>query len=343
MKNTEKILEVKDLRVSFKTPLGTTHAVRGVDFFLRRGEVLALVGESGSGKSVSSRAIMRILPEGASASGEVIFDGVNLLSLDERAMCRLRGGRIGMVFQDPTSSLNPTVKIGKQISEAVRLHRRELSKGEARLRALSLMREVGIGEAERRYEEYPFQFSGGMRQRIVIAIALAADPELLICDEPTTALDVTIEAQILGLIEGLVKSRGLSVIFITHDLGVVARIADRVAVMYAGKIVEYGELDEIFYDPRHPYTWALFCSLPGQRGGRLSAIPGFVPTIGDGFAADAFAPRNEYSLAIDYEAMPPVFSVSETHGVASWLLHPMAPRVEMPRALREKIEKERDE
>lgn len=340
----EKILEVKDLRVGFSTPGGYAEAVRGVSFSLGRGEVLAIVGESGSGKSVSSRAIMRILPEGARTSGEVLFDGEELLSLPEERMCRLRGDRIAMIFQDPMSSLNPTVRVGRQISEAILLHSGKISRAEARERSLSLMREVGIKNAENRYDEYPFQFSGGMRQRIVIAIALAGDPELLICDEPTTALDVTIEAQILDLIEGLKKSRGLSVIFITHDLGVVARVADRIAVMYAGKIVEYGTAREIFFDPRHPYTWALFSSVPTLSvGGRLDAIPGFVPSITEGFVGDAFAPRNKYALAIDYEREPPMFRVSDTHSAASWLLHPMAPRVEMPEALRKNIERNTSE
>ena len=340
----EKILEVNDLRVGFSTPSGYAEAVRGISFELHRAEVLAIVGESGSGKSVSSRAIMRILPTGTRTEGRVLFDGCDLLTLSEEEMCRLRGNKIAMIFQDPMSSLNPTVRVGRQISEAILLHSRGVSKKQARERSLLLMREVGIKDAEQRYDEYPFQFSGGMRQRIVIAIALAGDPELLICDEPTTALDVTIEAQILELIEGLKKNRGLSVVFITHDLGVVARMADRIAVMYAGKIVEYGTAEEIFFDPRHPYTWALFASVPSlSGGGRMDAIPGFVPSITEGFSGDAFAPRNKYALAIDYELEPPFFKVSETHGVASWLLHPMAPKVEMPLALKQKIERERGE
>ena len=338
----ETILDIKGLKVEFLTPSGYVEAVRGIDLSVARGEVLAIVGESGSGKSVSSRAVMRILPAGARSSGEVRFADIELFSLSEKEMCKIRGGKIAMVFQDPTSVLNPTVKIGKQRREAVILHTPGITRKGAKEKALELMREVGIHDAEARYGEYPFQFSGGMRQRIVIAIALAGNPELLICDEPTTALDVTIESQILSLIEGLKESRKLSVIFITHDLGVVARMADRIAVMYAGKIVEYGTAEEIFFDPRHPYTWALFSSLPSLSvNGRLEAIPGFVPSINEGFAADAFAPRNKYALKIDYELMPPTFMVSETHGVASWLMHPLAPKVEMPLGLRKKIEREK--
>ena len=331
----DNILEVKNLRVSFG---GSAEAVRGISFSLGVGEVLAIVGESGSGKSVSARAVIGILPDGAKCSGEVVFRGMNIISLGEREGAAIRGDGIAMVFQDPLSALNPTVKVGKQISEALRLRNRKMKPAEARARAIELMREVGIKDAERRYSEYPFQFSGGMRQRIVIAIALALDPEVLICDEPTTALDVTVEAQILELIERLRRKRGLSVIFITHDLGVVARVADRVAVMYAGRIVEYGTVEEIFFSPAHPYTWALFSSAPTLSSkGRLEAIPGFVPSIGELGDADAFAPRNKYALAIDYELEPPTFALSETHGVASWLYHPSAADASLPSELRDKI------
>lgn len=341
-KKLKKIIEVKDLRVGFSTTEGYAEAVRGISFFLEKAEVLAIVGESGSGKSVSSKAIMRILPERTRCVGEVLFEGKNLLSISEGEMCKIRGGKIAMIFQDPLSSLNPTVRVGLQIREALLIRSPKMSKAEARMRSIELMREVGIQDAERRYEEYPFQFSGGMRQRIVIAIALAADPEVLICDEPTTALDVTIEAQILDLIESLKKKRGLSVLFITHDLGVVARIADRIAVMYAGKIVEHGTSEEIFFDPRHPYTWALFSSIPSLTDKKkLETISGFVPSISEKTVGDAFAPRNKYALRIDYEMEPPTFQISETHGVASWLLHPLAPHVEMPESLKKKIEKER--
>ncbi len=341
----EKILEVENLEIGFASPKGESYALRGVSFSLYRGEVLAIVGESGSGKSVTSKAIMGILPQNAVVKGgRILYSGSDLLSFSDEQMCGIRGRKIAMIFQDPLSSLNPTMKVGRQISEAI-LQRGGVSKAQARSRAISLMGEVGISDAEKRYEQYPFQFSGGMRQRIVIAIALCADPEILICDEPTTALDVTIQAQILDLITELNKKRGLSVIFITHDLGVVARVADRIAVMYAGKIVEYGRCDEIFFDPRHPYTWALFSSVPTlDDEGRLDAIGGTVPSMHSAIVGDAFAPRNEYALAIDYEIEPPTFRISETHGAASWLLHPNAPSVSMPEKLRKRIKRwRRDE
>ena len=338
----EKILEVENLEIDFSTPSGVTRAVRGVSFSLYRKEVLAIVGESGSGKSVSSKAIMRILPQNARViGGKIIYGGQNILDASEEQMCKIRGDKIAMIFQDPLSSLNPTMKVGRQISEAI-LYKGGVSREQAKKRAVSLMQEVGISDAEKRYEQYPFQFSGGMRQRIVIAIALSCDPEILICDEPTTALDVTIQAQILDLIAELNRKRGLSVIFITHDLGVVARIADRIAVMYAGKIVEYGSTEEIFFDPRHPYTWALFSSVPTlDETGRLDAIGGSVPSITEANMADAFAPRNKYALAIDYELEPPTFMVSQTHGAATWLLHPNAPSTQMPQKLKKRIEKMR--
>lgn len=338
----KKILEVENLEISFGTPLGRTYALRGVSFSLSPGEVLAIVGESGSGKSVSSKAIMGILPQNAVVlSGKIMYEGEDILELSEQRMCKIRGRKIAMIFQDPLSSLNPTMKVGRQITEAI-LKRGGISKSEARARAIELMGEVGISDAEKRFEQYPFQFSGGMRQRIVIAIALSGDPEILICDEPTTALDVTIQAQILDLIGELNKKRGLSVIFITHDLGVVARIADRIAVMYAGKIVEYGSTEEIFFDPRHPYTWALFSSVPTlDDKGRLDAIGGAVPSMHEPPIGDAFAPRNKYALEIDYELEPPMFEISKTHSAATWLLHPNAPKVQMPEKLKKRIEKMR--
>ena len=338
----EKILDVENLEIAFTTPKGRIFALRGVSFSLFSAEVLAIVGESGSGKSVSSKAIMGLLPQNAVLlGGRISYEGEDLLTLSEEQMCKIRGRKIAMIFQDPLSSLNPTMKVGRQITEAI-LKRGGFSKDEARRRAIELMHEVGIPDAEQRYEQYPFQFSGGMRQRIVIAIALSGDPEILICDEPTTALDVTIQAQILDLIAELNRKRGVSIIFITHDLGVVARIADRIAVMYAGKIVEYGSCEEIFFDPRHPYTWALFSSVPTlDEGGRLDAIGGAVPSMRELPPGDAFAPRNKYALKIDYEIEPPMFRISETHSAASWLLHPSAPKVDMPEKLRKRIEKMR--
>lgn len=336
----ENILEVKNLCVTFRTSGGKLHAVRDISFSLGYGETLAIVGESGSGKSVTSRAILGILSGNASVEdGEILFCGKNLLTLGERELCKIRGDRISMIFQDPLSSLNPIVKVGRQICEAMLL-KGICDRRAAKSRAIRLMEEVGIPEPCLSFDKYPFEFSGGQRQRIVIAIALAADPELLICDEPTTALDVTIQAQILELIERLKRERGLSVIFITHDLGVVASVADKIAVMYAGKIVEYGLCDEIFYEPCHPYTWALLCSTPDlDTQDRLESIPGVPPNMLNPPQGDAFAERNRYALKIDFEEEPPFFAVSPTHSAATWLLHPDAPRVEMPEVLRQRIKK----
>lgn len=504
-----KKLEVKDLRVTFKTDHGLVQAVRDVSFDLYEGETLCIVGESGSGKSVTSKTIMQILANNAIVeSGSIIYEGENLLEVSEEEFHKIRGHKIGMIFQDPLSSLNPIVRIGKQITEATLInsnklkkmyeeliskeliayknaiahanininkakskyelllieskeklvnaseeekakiknellvaknerdekiaaikeslkkvlpslktaldkrkveakkevkeykvkikndyvtevsslsekykkdieectknfehsnkdaselkkaldeiannHKKELhqakeayidktrvTKAEAKRRAIEIMREVGIPMPEKRFRQYPFEFSGGMRQRIVIAIALTAAPDILICDEPTTALDVTIQAQILELINKLKRERNLSCIFITHDLGVVANMADRVAVMYAGKIVEYGTAEEIFYEPKHPYTWALLSSIPDvDSKERLEAIPGTPPDMIYPPVGDAFADRSRYAMKIDYEYQPPFFKVSDTHYAATWLLHPDAPKVEMPRIVAERI------
>ena len=335
----ETILKVDDLCISFRAYGGMVRAVRGVSFDLRRGETLAIVGESGSGKSVSIKAIMGILPSNSVIEGGSIrYDGMDLTKVSEEQFHQIRGHRIGLIFQDPLSALNPIMKIGKQITEVLRLS--GYGRQEARKRALELMEAVGIPEPEKRFDQYPFQFSGGMRQRIVIAIALAGDPEILICDEPTTALDVTVQARILELINKIKQERGLSVIFITHDLGVVANVADRVNVMYAGKIVETGTSEEIFMEPKHPYTWALLSSMPDLRTHeRLMAIPGTPPNMIDPPRGDAFAARNRYAMKIDFEKEPPMFKLSETHYAATWLLHPNAPAVEMPPILRERIER----
>ena len=483
----EKVLSVNNLVINFKTDNGILKAVRNVSFDLYQGETLCIVGESGSGKSVTSKAIMGILANNAIiADGNIIYRGENLLEVSEDEFYKIRGHKIGMIFQDPLSSLNPIVKIGKQITEAMLLNadklklmyndlisddlirykntlakmniaisteqkkidafiaetkvkegltpeqraankalikqkkaefkafekrtreeymgkakelkavltetekkakkqvaeykaqvtgeykaqRTELrqrlaaasgeekaalkqelaqldvefenklsiTKAEAKRRALEIMKEVGISEPERRFNQYPFEFSGGMRQRIVIAIALTASPEILICDEPTTALDVTIQAQILELINKIKAERNLSCIFITHDLGVVANMADRVAVMYAGKIVEYGTADEIFYDPRHPYTWALLSSIPDvDSKEKLEAIPGTPPNMIYPPQGDAFAIRSKYAMNIDFREEPPFFKVSDTHYAATWLLDPKAPKVEMPRIVSERI------
>ena len=485
MSSTNKVLEVKDLNISFTTDNGLVKAVRGVNFDLFEGETLCIVGESGSGKSVTSKAIMGILANNAVVeSGAIMYEGENLLEVSEDEFHRIRGKKIGMIFQDPLSSLNPIVKIGPQITEAmlvssdklkrmyddlvsgplvkyknaqseakVKIERAKfvlktkqqeiaadtnmskeekkaaveaaketcknrisdikaklkvalpqlkktleetkisakaevkaykeriqaaykleldeldaklrvasskeekqavqqqikdkkdqlqnefkITKAEAKRRALEIMKEVGIPDPERRFNQYPFEFSGGMRQRIVIAIALIAAPDILICDEPTTALDVTIQAQILELIKKIKRERKLSCIFITHDLGVVANMADRVAVMYAGKIVEYGTAEEVFFDPRHPYTWALLSSIPDvDSKERLDAIPGTPPNMIYPPKGDAFALRSKYAMKIDFEQQPPYFKLSDTHYAATWLLHENAPKVEMPKIVSERI------
>ncbi len=336
----DKILQVKDLTISFNAYAGKVRAVRGVSFDLNRGETLAIVGESGSGKSVTIKSIMGILAKNANIdAGEILYDGMDLAKLDEKGFCNIRGKRISLVFQDPLSALNPIMKIGKQITEALILSQ-GMKKDEAKVKALELMAAVGIPEPEKRYEQYPFQFSGGMRQRIVIVIALACNPEILICDEPTTALDVTIQAKILDLIKEIKEKRDLSVIFITHNMGVVANMADRICVMYAGKIVEYGTCDDIFYRPAHPYTWALLSAMPDmETKEKLYSIPGTPPNMLFPPKGDAFAERNRYAMKIDLEEEPPMFQLSDTHYAATWLLHPYAPKVEMPQSLRGRIDR----
>ena len=328
-----ELLEVKNLSVSFDTPRGELQAVRDVSFSLHEGEALAVVGESGSGKSVLCKAIMKLLRKDARIKGgSILVDGVDITGYRTRDMERLRGKLFSMVFQDPMTSLNPTIAIGEQIAEAVRVHNRRLSRDQVHRRVIELMELVGIDFPEQRYGLYPYNFSGGMRQRSVLAIALASNPRILFADEPTTALDVTIQAQILDLLRDVQQKLGTATVLVSHDLGVVARVADRVAVMYAGRIVEIGTTEEIFYDPRHPYTWGLMRSLPAyaQRGEPLYTIPGMPPSLIDPPAGDAFACRNEYALAIDYEEEPPMFQLSPTHFAATWLLDKRAPKVEPP-------------
>ncbi|MCM3573142.1 ABC transporter ATP-binding protein [Mesobacillus subterraneus] len=338
----ENILEVKDLNISFHTFAGEVKAIRGVNFELKKGETLAIVGESGSGKSVTTKAIMRLLPPGNSEikQGEILFEGKDLAKLTDKQMQKIRGQDISMIFQDPMTSLNPTMTVGKQIMEPLIKHQ-NMSKASAKERAVQLLKLVGIPKPELRIKQYPHQFSGGMRQRVVIAIALACNPKVLIADEPTTALDVTIQAQILELMKDLQKKIDTSIIFITHDLGVVANVADRVAVMYGGKIVEIGTVDEVFYNPQHPYTWGLISSMPSldAKEEELYAIPGTPPNLLHPPKGDAFAPRNEYAMQIDLEEQPPMFKVSDTHYAATWLLHPDAPKVEPPEAVKSRMRK----
>ncbi len=336
----EPILQVKDLSVSFNAFAGKVQAVRHVDFELYQGETLVIVGESGSGKSVTTKAILGILPKnGHINSGEILYKGEDMAKYKEKDFYKIRGKQISLVFQDPLSALNPLMKIGKQITEALILSG-GYEKKNAKDKAIELMKAVGIPNAELRYEQYPFQFSGGMRQRIIIAIALACNPEILICDEPTTALDVTIQSKILELINEMKRERDLSIIFITHDLGVVANMADRICVMYAGKIVEIGTAEDIFYRPAHPYTWALLSSIPDlDTREKLFSIPGAPPNMLNPPKGDAFAQRNKYALAVDFEEEPPFFKISDTHYAATWLLHPNAPKVEMPEILAHRIQR----
>ncbi|WP_342045399.1 ABC transporter ATP-binding protein [Bacillus sp. OTU530] len=335
-----KLLEVKDLYVSFDTHGGEVHAVRGVNFELEKGETLAIVGESGSGKSVTSKALMGLIPNppGRIKNGAILFDGRDLTKLAEQDMQGIRGKEVAMIFQDPMTSLNPTMTVGNQIMEGLRKHQK-MNKGDAHARAKELLALVGIPDPDVRVNQYPHQFSGGMRQRVVIAMALACNPRLLIADEPTTALDVTIQAQILELMKDIQKKTDAGIIFITHDLGVVANVADRVAVMYAGKIVEVGTVDEIFYDPKHPYTWGLLASMPSPDGTdeELYAIPGTPPDLIKPPKGDAFAARNPYAMKIDFEIEPPMFQVSNTHYAATWLLHPNAPKIEAPEMIQNRI------
>ena len=329
----ENILEVKNLSVSFDSAEGEVEAVRDVSFALKRGEVLAIVGESGCGKSVLCKSIMKLLPQSAwIKNGSICIHGQNITGYREKEIQALRGKTFSMIFQDPMTALNPTIKIGRQIAEAVLIHKKNQSKEQVMKRGMELMELVGIEQAKERFHQYPWQFSGGMRQRCVMAIALASDPEILFADEPTTALDVTIQAQILDLLREVQDKLGTATILVSHDLGVVARVADRVAVMYAGKIVEIGTAEEIYYDPRHPYTWGLMRSLPAfSRGGQsLYTIPGMPPTLIHPPKGDAFASRNEYALNIDYEEMPPMFQITETHQAATWLLDPRAPHIIPP-------------
>ena len=335
------LISAKNVEVKFNVRSRILTAIRNVSLDVYEGESIAIVGESGSGKSVLTKTFTGMLESnGMITNGEIYYHKTNPETGEEETInlvdiktdvewSKIRGSQIATVFQDPMTSLNPIKTIGSQISEVIIKHRGTTPE-EAKEIAIDLMERVGIRNAANRYDEYPFQYSGGMRQRIVIAIALACRPKILICDEPTTALDVTIQAQIIQLIKDLQKEFGFTTIYITHDLGVVAAVADRIAVLYAGQVVEIGSVEEVFFDPRHPYTWALLSSLPqlAAKGTELYSIKGTPPSLYNKINGDAFAPRNPYALAVDYVHEPPMFKVSETHFAKTWLCDPRAPKVE---------------
>ena len=338
------ILSAKDVEITFSLRGNKLNAIRKCSLDLYDGETLAIVGESGSGKSVFTKTFVGMLDgNGSITGGSIMYDGKDLAKFKkEKEWMTIRGKKIAMVMQDPMTSLNPLKKVGKQIQECIELHQ-GLKGAVAKKATLQILEKVGIQYPEMRSKQYPHEFSGGMRQRVVIAIAVACRPQILICDEPTTALDVTIQAQILELIRNLQAEYHMSVIYITHDLGVVANVADRVAVMYAGQIVEVGKVDEIFYDARHPYTWALLSALPqlGVKGEALPTIDGTPPNLFNKIKGDAFAPRNRQALAIDFEEEPPYFEVSETHKAKTWYLDPRAPKIEPPKSVQQLRQKMR--
>ncbi|MCK9445209.1 MAG: ABC transporter ATP-binding protein [Tissierellaceae bacterium] len=336
MEEKDIILSVKDLVIKFRLRGDVLTAIREASLDLYEGESLAIVGESGSGKSVFTKSFMGLLDgNGWIDSGSIIFDGEDLSKYKtEKQWLKIRGEKIAMVFQDPMTSLNPLKSIGKQVLEAIELHQ-DIKGENARKKVIEILEDVGIHEPEKRYKQFPHEFSGGMRQRVVIAIAIACNPKILICDEPTTALDVTIQAQILDLLKALQEKYNLTTIYITHDLGVVANVADRIAVMYAGDIIEIGKCEEVFYNGQHPYTWALLSSLPqlGVKGEDLFSIKGTPPNLFYDIKGDAFAPRNPRALKIDFVERPPYFSVSPTHKAKTWLLDPRSPKVEPPESI----------
>ena len=335
--NNEIILSAKDVEIAFNLRGRTLKAIRKCSLDLYKGETLAIVGESGSGKSVFTKSFLGMLDANGSVTGGTIeYHGADISKYKtEKQWMTIRGKKISMVMQDPMTSLNPLMTVGKQLQECIQRNQ-GLRGRAAKAEAIAMLEKVGIPDARKRYHQYPHEFSGGMRQRVVIAIAVACHPEILICDEPTTALDVTIQAQILKLIRDLQKEYSMTVIYITHDLGVVANVADRVAVMYAGQIVEYGMVEEIFYDAWHPYTWALMSSLPqyGVKGEDLPSIEGTPPNLFYQIQGDAFAPRNKMPLEIDFVEEPPYFEISPTHKAKTWYLDPRAPEIRQPEIFR---------
>lgn len=326
------ILDIRGLSLSFFTHDGEVEAVRDVSLSLHKGEIVALVGESGCGKSTLCRSIVKLIPSYARIKkGQILIHDRDITDLSEKEMRHIRGTEVGMVFQNPLTTLNPVMTVGSQLREAL-MRLPEMTKEKAEEESIRLLELVGIPDGKERLSMTPGEFSGGQRQRVTLAIALASKPELLLADEPTTALDVTVQLRLLDLFKRLAKEQGLAILLVTHDLGVAACLADRVGIMYAGRMVEIGDTDEIFYDPRHPYTWGLLGALPSAERSdrRLTAIEGMPPDMANLPKGDAFADRNAYALAIDYEKEPPMFSVSPTHMVATWLLDPRAPKVELP-------------
>ena len=326
------ILDIRGLSLSFFTHDGEVEAVRDVSLSLHKGEIVALVGESGCGKSTLCRSIVKLIPSYARIKkGQILIHDRDITDLSEKEMRHIRGTEVGMVFQNPLTTLNPVMTVGTQLREAL-MRLPEMTKEKVEEESIRLLELVGIPDGKERLSMTPGEFSGGQRQRVTLAIALASKPELLLADEPTTALDVTVQLRLLDLFKRLAKEQGLAILLVTHDLGVAACLADRVGIMYAGRMVEIGDTDEIFYDPRHPYTWGLLGALPSAERSdrRLTAIDGMPPDMANLPKGDAFADRNAYALAIDYEKEPPMFSVSPTHMVATWLLDPRAPKVELP-------------
>lgn len=336
MKEKNVALSIQDLVIKFTLRGDVLTAIRGASLDLYEGESLAIVGESGSGKSVFTKSFMGLLDgNGWIDSGSIVYEGSDLAKYrTEKDWLKIRGKKIAMVFQDPMTSLNPLKTVGKQVQESIELHQ-GLRKTQAKKLVIEILGDVGIPNPEVRYKQYPHEFSGGMRQRVVIAVAVACNPNILICDEPTTALDVTIQAQILALLKNLQDKYKLTTIYITHDLGVVANVADRIAVMYAGDIVEIGKNEEVFYNAQHPYTWALLSSLPqlGVKGEPLFSIKGTPPNLFHDIKGDAFAPRNPKALKVDFVERPPYFEVSPTHKAKTWLLDPRAPKVNPPESI----------
>ena len=337
----EKILEVKDLQFSFDTYAGEVQSVRGISFYVNKGETLAIVGESGSGKSVTVQTVMKLTPTppGRLKNGSIRYCGEEIAGCSDKQMEKLRGKEMSMIFQDPMTSLNPTMRVGYQITEGIRRHEK-MSASDADKKAVEMLKKVGIPNADKNILRYPHMFSGGMRQRVMIAIALACNPKILIADEPTTALDVTTQAQILELMNELKSEFGTSILLITHDLGIVARMADRIAVMYAGKIVETGTARDIFYHSRHPYTWGLMSSLPGKKdtkGEKLTAIPGSPPDLFAPPAGCGFAPRCRYCMGICRTEPPPEVELENGHLISCWLLDARSPKAEIPAEARRSV------